>query len=80
MKKGDKITVWGVGFGFQRGTVRSHREGRITYEWGESQRFVGGRVSFAGIETVAYADRGLLWAWGWKGREVDALKAAVALR
>lgn len=80
MKKGDKITVWQPTYGFQRGFVRMRRGGRITYEWAYTRYFQGGSASEAGIETVAYADRGTLWARGHEGREVDALLAVVALR
>lgn len=53
---------------FYKATFRWRRGGRVTYQHRDF------------VDTVAYADRGKLWARGWEGREVDALKAAVALR
>lgn len=90
MKRGDKITVvlrdlrfpgdpLGTTFTIRQGRVRSHRGGRVIYDWRE----VAGLCGFNPIgstETVAYSARGIKWARGWEGEEVEALKVAVALR
>lgn len=89
MKKGDQITV-AVGLAtfptpdrpgilrwfFRRGTFRSCVRGRITFTYEYSQANASG----TGTDTIAYSARGIKWARGWEGEEVEALKVAVALR
>ena len=65
---------------FRRGVVRTRAGGRVTYDWIRQWKQHGGYGKVGGTDTVAYADRGKLWARGWEGPEVDALKAVVALR
>lgn len=88
MKKGDKITVARIGFAvrydgfhgsslhdttwFATGVVSSISGGRITYRWSA----VTGEIVH---DTCATKERGLVWARGHAGREVDALKTTVAL-
>ena len=65
----------------RRGTVHHRAGGRITYDWHEDMAVLlkDARGTIGGTDTVAYRARGTLWARGWDGPEVEALKVAVAL-
>ena len=91
MKRGDKITVvlrdlrfpgdpLGTTFTIRQGRVRSHRGGRVIFDWREVTPALCGFNPIGSTETVAYSARGIKWARGWEGEEVEALKVAVALR
>ena len=82
MKKGDKITVLLAAVPkplFVPGTVRMRVGGRITFDWHDKHAW-NDTGTFGGTDTVAYSERGTSWARGWEGKEVEALKVAVALR
>lgn len=54
---------------------------RIRYRIGGNLVVRFAHPAFEGVEDVEvpFADRGIAWAAGWEGEEVDALQATVAL-
>jgi len=89
MRKGDKITVARIGFavhydGFRGSSLRDTK----WFATGTVSLISGGYITYCFLatangeivaDTCATKDRGLVWARGHAGREVDALKTTVAL-
>lgn len=72
MHRGDRITIthcdYGIGQPRVAGAVITQiRGGRITYRFGSI------------YDACAVRERGITWARGWSGPEVDALRTYLAL-
>jgi hypothetical protein len=78
VKLGQPITVYAPPK-FPLFLASEFRAGRFVYKHGSTITYRYHQQKVRMHATIEESERGTMWARGWKGREVDALKTTIAL-